>query len=407
MRKRIQLQILKMFFVFSGTMGLLAWQFGFVWSGVISNAYLNMTIIALFGFGIFLAFSSAFRIRNEELAFVALQEAYEDIKFHEERAKTAPFWRHYRCLEPGIVFAKPRLLSHVFDLTYEKMMRTREITISFGTMQSLVSEFKTKLIEDRAMLHYITGILVFLGLIGTFIGLMQMVGSVGNIIGSIATMDMTDTTAAFTKLIQDLRAPLTGMATGFSSSLFGLFGSLILGLLGRFLTEATGVLRGGLEAWLSGMADLDGDQDKGEEVHREVMVDLLEAQQEQLEALYAAVEQLSRISAQGVQAQRRGLELLQDIADQQAYSAGQSVAIREPMHDRGEPIDGKVLRDMNEGLEKALSSGLTEMSRAMETAFVGYAHLLSRSMALHQKAEAGQLVEAGPAQPVQREGASR
>ncbi|GAB5510194.1 MAG: hypothetical protein Rhims3KO_15950 [Hyphomicrobiales bacterium] len=380
-----------------GTLGLVAWKFEFVWTGVISNIYLNATIIGLFVFGVFLAFSSAFRLKNEELAFVALQESYDDIRFEEERVKTAPYWRHYRCLEPGIVFSKPRLLSHVFDLTYEKMMRTRQITVSIGVMQSLVSEFKTKVVEDRAMLQYVTGILVFLGLIGTFIGLMDMVGSVGGIIGSIANMDMSDPTAAFSKLISDLQAPLVGMATGFSSSLFGLFGSLILGLMGRFLSEATGILRGGLETWLSGMANLDGETDTAEEEHRDAVLDLLEAQHEQLGALQASIQQLTQVAAHGAHAQREGLEVLKDIADGQTSSDGKlSTPTATDQKRLGEPVGGQDLKEMNVDLEKAVSGGFSEMSRAMETAFIGYAQLLRRSMAVHENATS--------AQSAQREG---
>lgn len=389
MRQRIQRQILKMMIVLFGTIGLVSWKFEFVWTGITSNIYLNATIIGLFVFGVYLAFSSAFRLKNEELAFVALQESYDDIRFEEERIKTAPYWRHYRCLEPGIVFSKPRLLSHVFDLTYEKMMRTRQITVSIGIMQSLVSEFKTKVVEDRAMLQYVTGILVFLGLIGTFIGLMDMVGSVGGIIGSIANMDMSDPTAAFTKLINDLQAPLVGMATGFSSSLFGLFGSLILGLMGRFLSEATGILRGGLETWLSGMANLDGETDTAEEEHREAVLELLEAQHEQLGALQASIQQLTQVAAHGTHAQREGLEVLKDIADSQGKPSGQMSTQSPSTETRqraDEPVSGQELKDMNVNLEKAVSGGFTDMSRAMETAFVGYAQLLNRSMAVHEKA---------------------
>lgn len=395
LRKRIQRQIWKMSAVMAGTLLLVAWKFEFVWSGVTSNIYLNSTIIGLFLFGLVLAFSSASRLKNEEVAFVALQEAHDDIKFQVERAKTAPFWRHYRCLEPGIVVQKPRLLSHVFDLTYEKMMRTGEITISIGTMQSLVAEFKTKVVEDRAMLTYITGILVFLGLIGTFIGLMDMVGSVGGIIGSIANMDMSDATAAFTKLINDLQAPLVGMATGFSSSLFGLFGSLILGLQGRFLSEATGVLRSGLETMLSAMADLDGDKDKAEDEHREAVLELLEAQHEQLAALQQAIKQLTQVTAQGAVAQREGLGVLRELADGQTMLARQTA--RAAATGGGPGIDPYVIDEMGSRLEKAVagpvselsgavSGGMAGVSQAMETAFIGYAQLLRRSMELHERA---------------------
>ncbi|MEM6382192.1 MAG: hypothetical protein AAF739_05915 [Pseudomonadota bacterium] len=387
MRQLIQRQIWKMLAITVGTVALVAWRWEFVWTGITSNIYLNVTIITLFLFGLTLAFSSAMRLKNEELAFVALQEAYDDIRFADERAKSAPFWRHYRCLEPGITFAKPRLLSHVFDLTYEKMMRTREITISIGTMQSLVSEFKTKINEDRAMLTYLTGILVFLGLIGTFIGLMDMVGSVGGIIGSIANMDMSDPTAAFTKLINDLQAPLVGMATGFSSSLFGLFGSLLLGLQGRFLTEATGILRGGLETFLSSMADLDGDKDDTEEEQREAMLDLLDTQATHLEGLQTAVQKLTQVTAQGALAQREGLEILREIADgqkRQAMGSAGGAPNESPTSYQSSAVDYEAVERLNETLEVAMAGGMSDMSQAIETAFVGYAELLRQSMALYR-----------------------
>lgn len=388
MRKRIQRQMYKMLAVLIGIGLLVLWRHEFVWTGITSNVYLNLTIITLFVFGLTLAFSAALRLKNEEVAFVALQEAYDDIKFEDERAKTAPFWRHYRCLEPGITFGKPRLLGHVFDLTYEKMMRTRDITISVGTMQSLMAEFKTKVNEDRAMLAYLTGILVFLGLIGTFIGLMDMVGSVGGIIGSIANMDMSDPTAAFTKLINDLQAPLVGMATGFSSSLFGLFGSLLLGLQGRFLSEATGVLRGGLETLLSSMAEIDADNDDSEEEHRESMLELLEAQHEQLAALHKSIQQLTQVSAQTALAQRDGLELLKEIAENSGATASSQLrnANSGGSQAAGPALDPLLLEELNGRLEFTLESGFGDMSKAMETAFIGYANLLKQSMAMHHRA---------------------
>jgi hypothetical protein len=100
------------------------------------------------------------------------------------------------------------------------------------------------------------GLLVFLGLIGTFIGLMKMVGSVGGIIGGLAGAD-AGSNAAFQKLLADLEAPLVGMATGFSASLFGLFSSLVLGLIARFVASAGNVIKEEVEAWLATVARIE------------------------------------------------------------------------------------------------------------------------------------------------------
>jgi hypothetical protein len=98
--------------------------------------------------------------------------------------------------------------------------------------------------------------------IGTFIGLMEMVGSVGGIIGGLARSD-NSSPDAIKQLIRDLEAPLVGMATGFSASLFGLGGSLILGLMARFTTQAANAVRDELEGWLAGISQLA----ENEEVH--------------------------------------------------------------------------------------------------------------------------------------------
>ncbi len=103
------------------------------------------------------------------------------------------------------------------------------------------------------------GLLVFLGLIGTFIGLMEMVGSVGGVIGKLnSSATSGNSTAAMNGLLTSLEQPLRGMATGFSSSLFGLFGSLVLGLLTRIGAVASNALKHAFETWLASVTQLDG-----------------------------------------------------------------------------------------------------------------------------------------------------
>ena len=87
-----------------------------------------------------------------------------------------------------------------------------------------------RLDEGREISRYMIGLLVFLGLLGTFWGLLQTIGAVGLVVGSLDTAG-TDFDAMMTQLKGGLDAPLSGMSTAFSSSLFGLAGSLILGFL--------------------------------------------------------------------------------------------------------------------------------------------------------------------------------
>ncbi len=136
--------------------------------------------------------------------------------------------------------------------------RTSAMSLSTTSMRSILDSIATRLDESRDITRYLTGLLVFLGLLGTFWGLLQTIGSIGNTIqtldpGSGNVNDVMDT------LKDGLSAPLAGMGTAFSSSLFGLAGSLVLGFLDlqagraqtRFYTE--------LENWLSSVTDVGSD----------------------------------------------------------------------------------------------------------------------------------------------------
>ena len=108
-----------------------------------------------------------------------------------------------------------------------------------------------------------SGLLVFMGLIGTFIGLLHMVGSMGGIIGTLASSaGGAGSTDAFQQLLGALQEPLKGMASGFAASLFGLFSSLVVGLLARFAGQAAGVLKHEFESWLAGVVQIGDEEDQ-------------------------------------------------------------------------------------------------------------------------------------------------
>jgi hypothetical protein len=122
-------------------------------------------------------------------------------------------------------------------------------------MRSLLDSVASRLEEQRETTRYLVGLLIFLGLLGTFWGLLQTVSTVGTTIGALDT-NAGDNVLLFDQLKEGLAGPLKGMGTAFSASMFGLSGSLILGFLdlqaghaqGRFYTE--------LEDWLSGITEL-------------------------------------------------------------------------------------------------------------------------------------------------------
>ena len=153
----------------------------------------------------------------------------------------------FRLGDPGLeVKRSPVLLAPMAAIFRSRKER---MTISAQMMRGILDSIATRLDEARDISRYMTGLLVFLGLLGTFWGLIATVTSVGGVIQGLKATG--DAASMFDALRGGLAAPLSGMGISFSSSLFGLAGSLVLGFLdlqssgaqNRFYTE--------LEDWLS------------------------------------------------------------------------------------------------------------------------------------------------------------
>lgn len=238
------------------------WQYSFVYKGFISNPWVIGAILVGFVFSCVMAFIFITKLDNEVVAFRALKEMWDDIRMESREGQKDPLWRHYRCASPARVFHRPRILGHAYDLVTEELARTKKIRVSVETMNTLVHKVEQSIADERSLLVYMSGLLVFMGLIGTFIGLLKMVGSIGGILGALQTTGGGGNASdAFQKLLSDLQAPLAGMTTGFAASLFGLFGSLIVGLLARFAGQAAGVLKHEFEAWLAGVVQIGEDEE--------------------------------------------------------------------------------------------------------------------------------------------------
>ena len=141
----------------------------------------------------------------------------------------------------------PKLLKYLDNYLKE---RSGKFIFSQSSMKTVMESLEGRLIESREISRYLIGLLIFLGLLGTFWGLIGTVGSVSNVISGL-NFGNQDTSLIFSSLQEGLETPLEGMSTAFSSSLFGLAGSLILGFLDLQLGQASGRFYQDLENWLS------------------------------------------------------------------------------------------------------------------------------------------------------------
>jgi hypothetical protein len=142
---------------------------------------------------------------------------------------------------------RPRLLAPMAAMIGERRGR---LSLSAPALRSLLDGIASRLDESRDLSRYAIGLLVFLGLLGTFWGLLQTVGSISDIIRSLS-VDGGDPARVFGDLKRGLEVPLGGMGTAFSSSLFGLGGSLVLGFLDLQAGQAQNRFFNELEEYLS------------------------------------------------------------------------------------------------------------------------------------------------------------
>jgi hypothetical protein len=175
----------------------------------------------------------------------------------------------------------------------------RRITLSAAITRGMLDSLASRLDESRELSRYTTGLLIFLGLLGTFWGLLLTVGSVSDVIGSLS-VGSGDINAMFEQLKSGLARPLHGMGTAFSSSMFGLSGALVLGFLDLTAGQAQNRFFNELEEWLAGLTRVSGGALGDGEASIPVYVQaLLEQTAENLEALQRIISrgEESRVAA--------------------------------------------------------------------------------------------------------------
>ena len=194
----------------------------------------------------------------------------------------------------------PKLLAPMAAMLGE---RKGQFSLSALSLNSLLDGISSRLEESRDLSRYLIGLLIFLGLLGTFWGLLQTIGAVGDVISSLSVSGGDGNLAkVFTNLKAGLKAPLAGMGTAFSSSLLGLAGSLILGFLELQAGQAQNRFYNDLEDWLAGQTRLSSGSlaiGEGDQSVPAYVQALLEQTADSLERLQRTLErgEESRISA--------------------------------------------------------------------------------------------------------------
>lgn len=203
----------------------------------------------------------------------------------------------------------PRLLSSMATMLGEK--KGGRLSLSTLSMRSLLDSIGSRLDESRDISRYTIGLLIFLGLLGTFWGLLETVASIRDVIGGISVNAGADVVAMFSQLKSGLEAPLAGMGTAFSSSLFGLAGSLALGYLDLQAGQAQNRFYNDLEEWLSSLTRLSsgalpGDGDQAVPAYVQAL----------LEQTAESLEELQRTIAKGEQSRETTNRALVSMTDQ-------------------------------------------------------------------------------------------
>jgi hypothetical protein len=231
------------------------------------NPLLNGLILGVLLVGIFYIFRRVFSLRPE-------------IRWIEA----------FRTSKPGFSLqAAPRLLAPVASALGEQERRGRFVLPAMSA-RYLLDSISARLDESRDISRYQIGLLIFLGLLGTFWGLLETIGSVSEVINGLSVGE-GDLVTVFDELKAGLAAPMSGMGTAFGSSLFGLAGSLVLGFLDLQASQAQNSFYNDVEEWFSGLTRLSGAEPlMGTDVNIPAYVQaLLEQTAENLEGLQRSV----------------------------------------------------------------------------------------------------------------------
>ncbi len=205
----------------------------------LASPFLNGVILAVAVLGIAHSIRQVILLGPEVRWLELLQEETRERLFYPDSLKRLP---------------QPRVLGPMARMLGERRGR---VSLSTLTMRTLLDGIQIRIDEAHDLSRYLVGLLIFLGLLGTFWGLAETVGAVGDTIAGLQAQ-----TGSSVDLLQQLQAslerPLAGMGTAFTSSLFGLAASLVVGFLELQSSQAHNRFMQDLEEWLAGMTKLSG-----------------------------------------------------------------------------------------------------------------------------------------------------
>jgi len=238
-------------------------------------------------------------------------------------------------------------------------------SLSTASTRSILDSVYLRLEESRDLSRYLIGLLIFLGLLGTFWGLLQTIASVSDIIGGLSAG--SDALAMFDTLKTQLRAPLSGMATSFSTSLFGLAGSLVVGFLDLQAGAASNRFYNELEEWLSGMTRLSSGAGLGEGEGGNVPAYV----QALLEQTADGLERMQRALVESERERRGSAEQMGELNAQLARLADTQIELKNAVtrmaHPSGEGLNDDLrseFRLLSRTIAAAMNNGRSDAGRA-------------------------------------------
>jgi hypothetical protein len=241
--------------------------YGKILTVFVDNPWLNGTILVVFLIGVLTCFSQVAQLVQSVSWIEAFARGRSDGEY-----RTAP-----RLLAP---------LAHLF-----RVRGTRAGQIPYSSARSILESVSARIEEARDITRYITNLLIFLGLLGTLYGLTTTVPAVVDTIRALAPKEGESSVEVFQKLMTGLEAQLGGMGTAFSSSLLGLAGSLVVGLLELFAGHGQNRFYRELEDWLSSFTRLGLSAGDGEaQADAALFAEAFDQMSDRLEAVHAVLE---------------------------------------------------------------------------------------------------------------------
>ena len=279
----------------------------------------------------------------------------------------------------------PRLLAPMASMLAARHRKGREaqerFTLSAPAMRSLLDGLASRLDEGREISRYLTGLLIFLGLLGTFWGLLLTVSSVSDVISTM-TVGSGDLNALFEQLKSGLGRPLKGMGTAFSASMFGLSGALVLGFLDLTAGQAQNRFYNELEEWLAGLTRLSsgalgGEGEGSVPVYVQALLETTAENMENLQSVLSrgedgriqannAIISLSEKIATLSETMRTSQQLMLRIAETQALLTPVLQRLGEPRRDENTEAARGHLRNIEQAMQRLLTE--SEQGRQQSTA---------------------------------------